>query len=258
LRVLIEVLPGIAEGLQFALDHIGTLNTSENTEPHTWRQVQCIYGDPSDPDNANKAIFTIDIANITGGKVDSSWTDADYATVEGHLGFLTEQLLSIQAIRCHPLERRYYVRQFNPMSNVHPFAHSGPPERVFAESGVGTGGGALPPQCAISVTEKTAYPRHWGRFYIPFPGAAHVSTQGRVDAAAVTSIAAAVLGAYQGLQNAEFFPVVPVTQVDKVPTRGLLSVNAVQVDDVFDVIRRRRSHTATIRNVQPVAATQPA
>jgi hypothetical protein len=43
-----------------------------------------------------------------------------------------------------------------------------------------------------------------------------------------------------------------VTQAQKADLRGLLTISEVQVDDVPDVIRRRRAHTTTYRKVLPL------
>jgi hypothetical protein len=57
---------------------------------------------------------------------------------------------------------------------------------------------------------------------------------------------------YGALMAAEFFPVVPVTQVDKLASRGLLTVQEIQVDNVPDVIRRRRIAATGYRKILPV------
>jgi hypothetical protein len=57
---------------------------------------------------------------------------------------------------------------------------------------------------------------------------------------------------YGALMNDEFFPVVPVTQVQKGRVRGLLTVSEIQVDSTYDVIRRRRVHTTKYRKTLPL------
>jgi hypothetical protein len=72
--------------------------------------------------------------------------------------------------------------------------------------------------------------------------------------------------AFQNLMSEEFFPVVPITQIQtggpssgSVPTRALLTMSGVQMDDVPDVQRRRRPENATHRMVLPLEArTLPA
>jgi hypothetical protein len=116
----------------------------------------------------------------------------------------------------------------------------------------GTGTGRIPPQCAITVTEKTPWPHHWGRFYLPADAATNVSSTGRLDPAVQSEIANATEAMYHSWSTAHLYPVVAVTQVAKVPERQLLSITAVQVDDVWDVQRRRRFAGTSTRVVVPI------
>jgi hypothetical protein len=56
---------------------------------------------------------------------------------------------------------------------------------------------------------------------------------------------------YSALATAELFPVVAVTQVDKAPSRGLLTIDKVTIDDIPDVIRRRRPRNTVYRKTLP-------
>lgn len=248
-KVALWIAPGIPSGLHFVLDHIGELFDNQAPAPSSWRQVMWVFQDMADPDTANRAIFTIDLANITNGVVDGTWTDQDYTDVEGELTAMWLQLKAFTSQRCTLVERRYYVRTFNDMSITKPFGPSGPPERIFPLNVAGGTGLSQAPQVSVSVTERTAYPKHWGRFYLPWPASDTVDSRGHITTAATDAIGASVNLYFGTLMGREFFPVVPYTQVDRQPNRGLLTVDQVQVDNVFDVIRRRRSHTATHKYV---------
>jgi hypothetical protein len=144
---------------------------------------------------------------------------------------------------------------FNDYSIAEPFVKSGAPERVIPTVRIGTANtGELPPQCSITSTDRTVYARHWGRNYWPHPAAGLValSPPGNVTTAHVDSLATAVVQCYDTLMASEFYPVVPITMVQGVPTRGLLTVTEVQVDDLFDVIRRRRPKQPTHYKRLPV------
>jgi hypothetical protein len=108
----------------------------------------------------------------------------------------------------------------------------------------------MPPQVAFALTEKTAWPKHWGRTYLPTPQGLHVFGD-RWTSACVDTIVGAANTLYQGLAAAEFFPVVPVTQVASDPARALVGITQVQGDDIPDVIRRRRPRNTTYRKVLP-------
>jgi hypothetical protein len=147
-------------------------------------------------------------------------------------------------------EYRWYVREFTPVGPGNAFLDSGPPARVTTKSLAGTGTNYMPPQVAFALTEKTAWPKHWGRTYLPTPQGLHVFGD-RWTSACVDTIVGAANTLYQGLAAAEFFPVVPVTQVASDPARALVGITQVQGDDIPDVIRRRRPRNTTYRKVLP-------
>jgi hypothetical protein len=130
---------------------------------------------------------------------------------------------------------------------------------------VGTGSlGAQPPQVAISVTEIAGSKRYWGRFFLPGCDAGGVAAYGRIDTTYLTDIADATDTLYTALQAAELRPVVyrpalpersPTAPLPEHRTKGTFparlatawDVEKVQVDNVFDVIRRRRFKYPTLR-----------
>ena|SRR5215831_17260724 len=251
-RWLLQLAPFITAGLQEALQYFGEMKSAADTTPDFWRHVQIVWGDPADLEKANRAVTTFDIVNVTNGKIDSSWTSADYSTVQAQLDTLINGWTSRMGVGYKAIETRYYRRSFNPTTLDDPFAKSGPPERINVAGGTTGTLGRLPAQCAVTTTERTTYPRHWGRTYWPFPGQTLVTTGGYIQSATVDSWGLAVHDAYQALMTAEFFPVIPVTQADRVVTRGLLGLNALQVDNVFDVVRRRRMKPATHYYLAPL------
>jgi hypothetical protein len=190
------------------------------------------------------------LRNDISGPTDT-WVTADFTAAEAR--FLT-WLTSVNGYVPNYVVKdsiRWYRRHFNPLTETKPFAHSGPPVRVLSVSAAaGGGGGTGPPQLAMSVTERTALPRHWGRFYLPTdPAAITASTNGRFSSSAMTAIGNATDTLYEGLHTDHFNVCVPCTQLDKQPVRALLGVTQLAVDDIPDVIRRRRWDTVGARNV---------
>lgn len=212
-------------------------------------------------DPADRYVNTFDVVNITNGAVDNSWTAQDLDDLHAGLMLLVTAVRAQMSQGMRIKEIRYYQMYFNPIIPVDerppdwkddPYGHSGPPVRVTAINGAGdVAGFSLPPQVAVSVTEKTAYPRHWGRTYLPPLHVNAVAASGYISAQVVANIADGVSNMFASLHQDELYPVVPVVQVDKEPFRGLLTVNEIQVDNVFDVIRRRRSATTTQRVTRP-------
>jgi len=214
--------------------------------------VQLVGQPLASTERADDFVTTLDIVNITGGNVDSSWTSADTTAVQ----VLLDPFMASWATRMSNdyrwRETRFYKRSFNPYTLDEPFVRSGPPQVVYPVTHPGTGTEFQAPQVAVTTTDRTPYPRHWGRNYWPHPRASLTSSGGYMAAGNVDSWCTAVHGLYSNLMAAEFFPVVVVTQMDKQPLRGLLTVSSVQMDNVFDVVRRRRSARTTYRKVLPL------
>lgn len=246
-RALLQVAPLIAEGLQSALEYIGEMNTVDDTEPHEWRRCSFKWHQPADPDPANVVMTSIDVVNITGGTIDSTWTAADYTTVDAHMANIAGAWSQRQWQPWTHFERTYHRMQFNPLLNSKPFAPTGPPEKVYPVNTPGILSAVQAPQVAATHTELTAYRKHWGRSYWPCPSSSQMALDGHLGTPLVDAFGTGIANEYAALQAAEFFPVVVVTQVQGLPARGLLTVTDVQVDNVPDVIRRRRPHTTTHR-----------
>lgn len=224
-----------------------------DTQPDSWRHVAITWEIAGNTVNADRYVNSIDLVNITNGQIDSSWTQTDYSNVHAEIALLCAAWLARCTANVKCLDVKYYKRQFNPLSNPKPYAPSGPPEFTVAINQVGTVAGAPQvPQVAMTHTEKTPYARHWGRSYWPMPAPGTLTTAtSRFSAAIVDGWAAELGNRFGALQTKEFFPVVPVIQVQKNPARGLLAVEHIQVDDIPDVIRRRRFRMPTHRATFP-------
>jgi hypothetical protein len=90
--------------------------------------------------------------------------------------------------------------------------------------------------------------------YWPYPGyyAPGLGADMQLSNVQVDGLANALHSAYDGLMALEFFPVVPITQVQKAPARALVTVNSIQVDSNVDVVRRRRAHKTRYRKALSV------
>lgn len=198
------------------------------------------------------------ITNITGGDLDTTWTTQDYTTCEAHFTELFTTLRSSLMPSHKLVDWRWYKRAFNPAAHWGQsplpgevrFAKSGPPERITPVNLAGTAAtGALPYQAAVSVTFRTPTPRHWGRVYWPGYGAGSLDANGRWGSGAVLGIANAHAELKDDLEGSEFQLVVPTTQIDNVLQPALQTVGSIQVDDIPDVIRRRRPRQAGIKQL---------
>lgn len=261
-KAALYLAPVIDDVIKESAGFLWDLLTHEGQAPElsTWRHLQVRIKNMGASSTAkDDAWVTFDIANITGGSLDSTWSAGDYTTVEGLFDTYWTALKPKISTLYSVAEYRWYKRSFTALPSApippgdrdKPFVDGGPPEKVTTKSIAGTGVNIMPPQVAISVTEKTAWPKHWGRFYLPGPDAMLLTTAGRLSSSSVTSILTPTSALFSGLATAEFPVVVPVTQLNKDPARLLLTVNQIQIDDVLDVIRRRRYATPLIRSVAP-------
>jgi hypothetical protein len=235
------------------LDYIEQIPSSADPSPGEWRHVEIVWENTVTALKADECVVTLDLANITNGGLDSSWTSTDYATTDGILQACINNWAAHMAGDMQAKEVRYYRRVYNPYTDQKPFPPSGPPEHVFPITTIGTNSTTCAHQVAVTHTEITAYPRHWGRAYWPVPGTNLIYGGGGYLAQTfVDAWAAEIQNTYEVLMNAEFFPTVPTTQVNGVASRQLLGIAKIQVDNVPDVVRRRRPRTTTYRKVLPV------
>jgi hypothetical protein len=226
------------------------MDAADATQPDVWMHIQAIGSPIASADPADKFVTTFDVVNITNGAIDSTWNDDDLNTVAGQLqGLLGSWANPHMSNDCHWTELRFYRRAFNPLANSQPFAFSGPPVKTYLQTVAGIGTGYQAPQVAMTSTERTAYPRHWGRNYWPRPASNQAISGGFIQSAQVDTFISSLQSVYATLMGAEFFPVVPVTQIQGGPARGLLTVHELQVDNLFDVQRRRRPNASTYKRV---------
>lgn len=237
-----------------ALTYLGSINATTDPTPGEWRHVQMVWTDTVSGLKADEMIVTFDIANITNGGLDSSWTTQDYSTVTAQLAALFENWAAHMDSTVNSKEIRYYRRAYNPYSVADPYPPSGPPEHVDPWVAVGADIRPMPHQVAVTHSEITTYPRHWGRAYWPALGAtSSMVGGGRLSSTFVDAWATELQTVYDNLMTAEFFPCVPTTRVNGVASRQLLGVQSIQVDNVADIIRRRRARQTTYRKVLPVS-----
>lgn len=248
-NVLLRALPfawAVAESL------VDSTHDASSVEDVEWRKVVLRWSrvTPS-ATTEDYAQIGFHVVNVTGGDVDTSWTTGDYTTCEGHLDEWWGRTQSLQASSHTLVDYRWYPMRFaTVMSPDHRFDFSGPPVRVTPKNQPGTNiNASLPYQVACSVTFDTGVPKHWGRVYIPGITEHMLSAPSRWETVQAKAVADSMAEFFDDLYGSEFQPVVPVTQVNKVLQPALLTVKQVRVDDIPDVIRRRRPRTPASRSI---------
>lgn len=263
-RVLWYLAKTVAQGIIYQQFQYGaqiepTQTTSDDPFPTTWRRFEIRASNTSSLNTADAQYFTIDVLNLTNGQPDGSWTTSDYDIVVGFI----DNFLSAYATRMASYLKfdqiAVYTMAFNPYTIAKPFADHGAPARLYTISHFGVGSTGLPPQVSCCVTEETASRRHWGRFYLPTPGGSVSATNGRFSNAEVDAVGQAASTMYAVMYGGQYIPVVPTTWSGKskstpgAATRTLQNVLANHVDDVPDIIRRRRYREPLHRYVTPPA-----
>lgn len=122
-----------------------------------------------------------------------------------------------------------------------------PAWRVTSRSAAGTGGTSThPDQVAETVTFITPSRRHWGRVYLPAFAEGFNDQYGRILSSTVDTVAGAFHTAFASMV-ALTVPVVPLVWNSLNP--GALCIWKLSMDDVYDVIRKRRPKHATYHKV---------
>jgi hypothetical protein len=115
----------------------------------------------------------------------------------------------------------------------------GPALRVTGRAASGTGGTSRnADQVSMTTTFRTASRKHWGRVYLPGPNATQISGGGfgRFANTMVDAEASAMRTLINGISSAGY-----ELGVWSTTGRAFLTVAELRVDDVPDIIRRRRA-----------------
>jgi hypothetical protein len=207
--------------------------------------------DDAAPSVDDARVLTIHLAKVSGGSIVDTWSGTDFDATRNAFSSFWLAIAGLFNTRVRLDHYKYY--RAGP-SIVPP----NPASYQLDITVPGTGGTAgLPPQCAITVTEMAGAKPHWGRFYLPSPSAGTVSVNGRIATTAMTTIADAADTMYQAFKTAGCPAVVyrmPLPARKKksgvdLPAReaSAWTVEKIQVDDVFDVIRSRRRKYPNLR-----------
>lgn len=129
-----------------------------------------------------------------------------------------------------------------------PGANMGDPVKVTAMNVAGTSTSLiLPPQVSCSVTFKTEQRKRWGRFYVPGLTGANLDEFGRWGNQTCATFSTATAGlTFRGGTGAALVVFSRIHWNHEDPTE-------VQVDNVPDVVRRRRFSHTTFRSITPAS-----
>lgn len=205
------------------------------------RRASLIFDRASYSPTDDDMTMHFDFLNMTGGDPDDTWITSDYSTLEalletfwGSTKLYSDPKTGLREIRWHRVG--VGIPKPNPATRTY----------ILAAPVYGTGTAGLhPPQVACSITFRTAVRKSWGRTYLPFNGGS-LSTQGRLTSTATTAIATAASTLVTAAAAADFHLVVTSLRLSTA-----LNVEKVEVDDVTDIVRRRRWKHTLIRTILP-------
>lgn len=181
-----------------------------------------------------------DFMNITGGTPDDTWTTTDYTDLEG---YLATWFASVEG-RMHTSHVWQEIRWYRVGTGVTP---PNPAERVTLTGSGGTSSSVmLPPQNAASITLKTARRRQWGRTYFPGLTTSDVTGNGQLGSGTVDDLANATDALATSAATKQFY-----LGVLSGVAGSFFAAETIQVDDIADIIRRRRWRNATYRKDLP-------
>jgi hypothetical protein len=248
---------GAAAGTDLLWQLYQGLTREQNVPPTELRRAMLVFDHPTAPLMGEDArITTIDFLNVTDGAPDSSWTAADYNNVNARITTFWNEIKPYYSEKTRLREIRYYA--------IGPeIERSGPPRHVHVLNSLGghTGAGStpLPPQVAVTVTERTQSPGRWGRLYLPAPSVGQCQ-DGYLQAGPQGAIATAYANLVNAHGEEEIVPVVtskakPARTTKKGSTLpaqpwAAMSISRVQVDNIFDVMRSRRYREGITREIR--------
>lgn len=212
--------------------------------PIELRKLQVVFsriaptGVATDP-----AVCTFHFVNLTNNAPDSTWTDADFVTAEDAFRTAWNGIKNVWTTGTVLDQLRWYKAgsAFTPTP-----PEGNPAVRILEENLPGTAAVTpCPPQVAISVTERTALRRRWGRFYLPAPSKDACDQHGVLGQGLVDLFVNSFETMYETCRADGIVPVVFSPTVETA-----YEVEKLQVDNLFDVIRSRRWKAPSIRAVR--------
>jgi hypothetical protein len=194
----------------------------------------------------------IHLIKLSGGSPTATWDQADFDAVVAAVAAFWDTDIKPYFGSQYTLSR---LKFYKAGPQIEP-----PQSPVYDTStgwGTGSANNSLPPQVAVSVTEMAGTKPHWGRFYLPAVAEGSCTVYGRLESSLQTAIADSVDTMYQAFKTANvpavvYRPDLPVREKKngvELPARdaSAWTVDKIQVDDVFDVIRSRRWKNPTLR-----------
>jgi hypothetical protein len=195
----------------------------------------------------DRAVFGIWLAKIVGGGLYSKLTLAELAPREAAVDTFVGALNLMQHSDWRCVEYAWFqVDENSPRDESGRSQLMGPAVRVVTKSLVGaTGGNVIPHQVSSTITLRTASRRHWGRSYIGGFDTGRLTAQfGRWTTSTVDGLANAMNTLHDTWQDAGY-----QMGTYSLLKPAFLTPKQIEVDDVPDIVRRRRAKQTNYRKL---------
>lgn len=186
------------------------------------------------------AVMHFDFVNFTGGNPDDTWDSGDYTKMDAHVAAWWTATHSLCPGTIILREVRWYrIGTGVPIPNT--------PEHILPVAvGGSSSNGDLPSQCAASISLHVGPRRNWGRTYFPGLNQGALTGRGMLTNTAADQLATATDTLATTAAADDF-----VLSVHSTTLGSMLAVEHVAVDNIIDVIRRRRWEHATYMKTIP-------
>lgn len=228
--------------------------------PFELRKLQVRWGRNSfAAAGTDDAVTTHHFVKLTAGAPAANWVEADFVAAEQTFSDFWSSLITYFA-------PQIVLKQFRWYKAGPSIGPPNPPVRIVDKNVAGTSASyGMPPQVALSVTEKTSSPKNWGRFYLPPPsiGSTNIGAASRIGSALQTALADAadvmyedfIVDGHPAVVYSSAKPARPISGGGTLPaiSARALGVLQIQVDDLYDVIRSRRWDAPALRLQRDIA-----
>ena len=190
---------------------------------------------------ADAALMHFSVLNMTSGAPDDTWTSTDYTQAETAISAFFSSMATYWPTG-------YKVTIYNWYREGDGVVKPNPAERqtVLTTPIAGSGSGHLEaPQVATTITFRTGVRHSWGRTYFPA-----VNLTGNNSGNITSGNVDAIAGYAQTMVNSLASNDLHLVVVSK-PLHASLNVEHVEVDDNFDIVRRRRWKSSTYKKILP-------
>lgn len=218
-----------------------------------YQQLQVLFDKtPGVGSAVERELFNVNLLNITSGDPDSTWTAGDFSGIEARFDTWWTAQKVYHSTSLKLAGYKWFQRQVGVVS-------AGASHRLTLRSVAATASqDSLPAQVATSITLETGHRKHWGRIYLPAHTELNSDVYGRCSVGYVDAVALNWNNLMANLGTDQIFPVIvrhdPAGSTSSPPTKTpleLMTITGIHVDDVPDIIRRRRVQDVLYRKHYP-------